>query len=390
MWATGRVVQDGSPACVRAPGWGAAALARNWPAPPRLPPAPPLPARQVVSGDEGGTIVLWNLGDGRRAGGFSLHAAPASAAGGAAAAGAGGATPAGVAGERLTAMAFDAAQRRLLTATDAGGLRAYNFNSGWGWLGCGSKAEHHTCVGWAGSSRRMRLQPDATFAPAAAAAMACALHPTPRRAVLREFTEGRRRRASRQHEGGREITAMAFVAAALQPAAEEGGEERGGQQEQQVEQAPLALGAACSTDGYSELSEHALLSMQAQRGSQAHAAVAKASNAGGSTSSEAGGDAPPNLVLATGWSRCLCAWEEGDERTCDACRRLPGHAADVLSLAPLGPHVAATGAACCLGLGGGVGVRQQPDCAVGLSCCPLHSCAEALSAAPSHPTLCRR
>jgi len=91
---------------------------------------------QVVSGDEGGTIVLWNLADGRRAGGFSLHAAPASAAGGATHGG--GATSPSAAGksggehggERLTAMAFDAAQRRLLTATDAGGLRAYNFNSG--------------------------------------------------------------------------------------------------------------------------------------------------------------------------------------------------------------------------------------------------------------------
>lgn len=92
----------------------------------------------MVSGDEGGTIVLWNLADGRRAGGFSLHAAPASAAGARSAAG-GAASPfaagghcsgSSSSGERLTAMAFDAAQRRLLTATDAGGLRAYNFNSG--------------------------------------------------------------------------------------------------------------------------------------------------------------------------------------------------------------------------------------------------------------------
>ncbi|PRW05751.1 WD repeat-containing on Y chromosome-like [Chlorella sorokiniana] len=273
----------------------------------------------VVSGDEGGTIVLWNLSDGRRAGGFSLHATPASAAGGGATT-AGATSPSaaskvnGGSSEQLTAMAFDAAQRRLLTATDAGRLRAYNFNSG---------------------------------------------------AVLREFREGGRRRGSRQHEGGREITAVAFVAAAgpqtaAQQAADEGGEEcsgepadeqqeSGGQQEcsgrqAPAQQPPVDLGAAGSTDGYSELSEHALLSMQAQRASQAHAAAAEASAAGSSGGSESGdGGAAPNLVLATGWCRALCVWEEGEERVCEASRLLPGHAADVLSLAPLGAHVAATG-----------------------------------------------
>lgn len=98
--------------------------------------------QQVVSGDEGGTIVLWNLADGRRAGGFSLHAAPASATGAGAVANGGSSSPSaaskagGHGSERLTAMAFDAAQRRLLTASDAGGLRAYNFNSGWAGAGC--------------------------------------------------------------------------------------------------------------------------------------------------------------------------------------------------------------------------------------------------------------
>lgn len=80
----------------------------------------------MVSGDEGGTVVLWNLADGRREGGFSLHARPGGAAappptGAASAASA-------VAAPKLTAMAFDGKQRRLLTATDGGAVKLWNFN----------------------------------------------------------------------------------------------------------------------------------------------------------------------------------------------------------------------------------------------------------------------
>lgn len=189
--------------------------------------------------------------------------------------------------------------------------------------------------------------------------------------MLREFREGARRRGSRQHEGGKEITAVAFVVAALPPAAaqqhahcdgEEAGsvpageqsaaeqQERGGQPADA--QQPMQVGAGGSSEGYSELSEHALLSMQAQRASQAQAAAAEASAA---DSSDSRADDAPNLVLATGWCRALCVWEEGEERVCESSRRLPGHAADVLSLAPLGPHVAATGERGCR-VGRGVGI----------------------------------
>jgi len=156
---------------------------------------------------------------------------------------------------------------------------------------------------------------------------------------------------------------VAFVAAAAPPVAahqyadaaiaeEEGeaeaaeaklaAEQQEGRGQQAAEQPLMNVEASSSSEGYSELSEHALLSMQVQRASQAHGAAAEAS-AVGSESSGGSSDAAPNLVLASGWCRSLCIWEECEERVCDACRRLPGHAADVLSLAPLVPHVAATG-----------------------------------------------
>lgn len=306
----------------------------------------PLPSAQVVSGDKGGTIVLWNLTDGRRAGGFSLHAAPASAAG-TRSAGGGAASPSAAggqysgssSGERLTAMAFDAAQRRLLTATDAGGLRAYNFNSG--------RAQS---VGLQHRPMLLLLLP-----PLRLPADPPSLQPC--RAVLREFQDGSRRRGSRQHEGGREVTAVAFVAAAASRAATQqapdeageacevqpAGEEPASRQQESSGPQPLEVGAAGSSEGYSELSEHALLSMQPQRASQAHGPPVEGCPSGCTGSDSSNSSDAPNLVLATGWCRALCVWEEGEERVCDSSRRLPGHAADVLSLAPLGPHVAATG-----------------------------------------------
>lgn len=392
--------------------------------------------QQVVSGDEGGTIVLWNLADGRRAGGFSLHAAPASAAGAAANGGSSSPSAASKAGghgsERLTAMAFDAAQRRLLTASDAGGLRAYNFNSGWAGAGCAGLGAEGIGVALLGlpleSSQPVpcavplanhsggALHPlsaplwigPSQCKPALFSALHTCVLPYPsrlRRAVLREFREGARRRGSRQHEGGKEITAVAFVAAALPPAVAQqhadcdGGEassvpageqpaaeqqERGGQPADA--QQPMQVGASGSSEGYSELSEHALLSMQAQRASQAQAAAAEASAA---DNSDSRADDAPNLVLATGWCRALCVWEEGEERVCESSRRLPGHAADVMSLAPLGPHVAATGErGCRVGRGVGIDLFSGHGVGGGAAWHLQHTCTR--SALLSLPPLPRR
>lgn len=102
----------------------------------------------MVSGDEGGTVVMWDLATGRREGGFTLRLAPSAPAPAAAGAGAaarprrpskptaGASAPPPPASHKLTAMAFDAAQRRLLTASDGGALALWNFNSGVGGLGC--------------------------------------------------------------------------------------------------------------------------------------------------------------------------------------------------------------------------------------------------------------
>lgn len=62
----------------------------------------------MVSVDEGGTVCFWNLEDGRRQSFF--HRAHGSA--------------------RVTAVAFDAAQRRLLTGSNQGSVRMWNFNNG--------------------------------------------------------------------------------------------------------------------------------------------------------------------------------------------------------------------------------------------------------------------
>lgn len=241
----------------------------------------------MVSGDEGGTICMWNLQSGRREGGFQLWATPSHGGGTAT-----GAAP--VAQPKLTAMAFDANQRRLLTASDAGAVRCYNFNSG---------------------------------------------------AVLREFVAAKGDR--------RELTAVAFVPPPPAPAAEEEeGEERGDgagcAAAVEDEQAENSGGG----DGYSELSEHALMlhqqeqSMAAQRASQQHAAAhpPSGSQTSRSRASSAGSvDGPPPLVLASGWGRSLCVWEESEEERVTRCHRLAGHQADVLCMVPLGRDVVATG-----------------------------------------------
>lgn len=63
----------------------------------------------VVSADEGGTVCVWNIQNGSRE---SRFRAVTSKRG------------------RLTALAFDKNERRLLTADNAGILSMWNFNNG--------------------------------------------------------------------------------------------------------------------------------------------------------------------------------------------------------------------------------------------------------------------
>lgn len=266
-----------------------------------LPSLPP----QVVSGDEGGTICMWNVQTGQREGGFSLHAMPAAAGGGG-----GPGSPAGdklgpVAQPKLTAMAFDSNQRRLLTALDAGAVRVYNFNSG---------------------------------------------------AILREFT-------SRE----KELTAVACVPR-VEPISEQGQQTEGPAGDSgdaariEVEAVPLPPVGCVDSSG------HALVQQQQQQQQegdqqpiQAQLTPRSLHNGGKPASSLAGspapdsaasattaGEASSNLVLATSWGRSLCVWEEGEEARSSRCRRLKGHGSDVLCMAPLGREIVATGetAAC--------------------------------------------
>lgn len=63
---------------------------------------------QVISGDESGTICMWNIHTGGREGNFKhCHGSG-----------------------RLTAMTLDAQERRLLTGSNNGELKMWNFNSG--------------------------------------------------------------------------------------------------------------------------------------------------------------------------------------------------------------------------------------------------------------------
>ncbi|KAL4440619.1 hypothetical protein ABPG75_003620 [Micractinium tetrahymenae] len=263
----------------------------------------------VVSGDEGGTICMWNVQSGQREGGFSLHSKPAAVAAGGHGSKAG-AMLAPAAPPKLTAMAFDSNQRRLLTALDKGAVRVYNFNSG---------------------------------------------------AVLREFVS---------REGRQELTAVAFVPRVEQPAEQdqqgEGGETGGGAADGAVgggeaeEREQAAPAWQLPSAGYSDLSEHALMLRQQQDLQAAqrqglltprgvHRSMAPGSSPAGSpasasaASAQTAGDGSANLVLATGWARSLCVWEEGEEARISHCQRLKGHGADVLCMALLGRDIAATG-----------------------------------------------
>lgn len=137
---------------------------------------------------------------------------------------------------------------------------------------------------------------------------------------------------------------MAFVAApapAEDPLPAEGDDAE--QHRAAADEASSAAGSSCC----SELSEGALMAAQ-HRASLAHsqASAGEASAAAGSCdgASDDGSSARPDLVLAAGWSRAVCVWEEGGERVASAPhRRLGGHATDILCLAPLGPDIAATG-----------------------------------------------
>ncbi|KAL4420053.1 hypothetical protein ABPG77_007492 [Micractinium sp. CCAP 211/92] len=254
----------------------------------------------VVSGDEGGTICMWNVQTGQREGGFSLHAKPAAPGGGG-----GPGLPAGAmlgpaALPKLTAMAFDSNQRRLLTALDEGAVRMYNFNSG---------------------------------------------------AVLREFT-------SRE----KELTAVAFVPRAEPPSeqgqqtgrAADGGGEAARQGE--VEAVPLPPAGCVDSSGHALVQQQQQQQEGDQQPIQAQLTPRSLHNGGKPASSLAGSPAPgsaaststtgkasSNLVLATGWGRSLCVWEEGEEARSSRCRRLKGHGSDVLCMAPLGRDVVATG-----------------------------------------------
>lgn len=63
----------------------------------------------VVSADEEGTVCVWNMDGGSRESKFIAFHGPDA---------------------KLTTVAFDGNQRRLLTAANSGSLKMWNFNSG--------------------------------------------------------------------------------------------------------------------------------------------------------------------------------------------------------------------------------------------------------------------
>ena len=256
----------------------------------------------VVSGDEGGTISMWDACTGRHEGGFSIcsSGAGSSRSGGS---GGGGAHTSAVSGApKLTAMTFDAHQRRLLTGTDRGEVRCWNPNSG---------------------------------------------------AVLREYCHG---------EAAQEVTALCFLPPAAVAAPSAAGsrqqspqvrcEEAAAEDEEQTPPFPPSQAAAsmqerpsggeAAAEEEEDEEEEAAAGSTARRGSADAVAQAEAEVGDGS---EAGGEeARPCLVLATGWCRAVCVWEDADGDRVQATRRLAGHGADVLSMACLASDVAATGA----------------------------------------------
>ena len=91
------------------------------------------PFRVVVSGDEGGTVCLWDASTGRREGGFSMLAGGSPSSGSSSGASSGASSPSAglpAAPPKLTALALDASQRRLLAGNEAGDVRCWNPASG--------------------------------------------------------------------------------------------------------------------------------------------------------------------------------------------------------------------------------------------------------------------
>lgn len=266
----------------------------------------------MVSGDEDGTICLWNLADGRRQGGFSLHSAPASAA---AAPTAARAAKAGIAAalpqrRRLTAMAFDASQRRLLTGNEGGEVQAWNFSSG------------------AMLRRFMHREGQQEMAAVAFAHQApAAAEPEPGGAV-----------ASSKSAASSDCCGSSAGDQPSDPAlgADQQGDEAAAERPRASQDASWV--ARLGQPGPAGLGGRQLPEQAQEEGRGACLHQAACADHRPASFSES-----PGLVLAAGWSRRLCVWREGEEGAVGGCRRLEGHAADVLCLAPLGSDVAATG-----------------------------------------------
>ena len=266
---------------------------------------PLLRLRQVVSGDEGGTLVMWDAQSGAREGGFAIHSRAQRASSTR--------CPGGLAptAPKLTAMAFDAAQRRLLTAAAGGVVQLFNPHSG---------------------------------------------------AELRRFEAPQRRRGRGQGLGqGPEITAVAIVPGQLQQKGLEAP-----QWEPTLEPSQRRHGST-GADGL-ELEPSSCISSREVGGRSCRAC---------------------SRVLATGWGRSLCVWEEGEEERCAPhCQRLQGHTAGVLCLEALGSDgdIVATGGrrilSCCSCAGP---PSTTPHYHTATPHCPLQAMAQARCASGTCP-----
>jgi hypothetical protein len=356
---------------------------------------------QVVSGDEGGTICLWNLQNGRREGGFSLHshtsAASSAAAGGRGKAVASAATRAQ---SKLTALAFDAHQRRLLTASDCGEVKLWNFNSGavlrqflhregrrevtmvaFVQQAAAGAPEPPAAASAAGEGTAApnvasdtNTAPTCEAAPAggvggAAEADSCcgAWEEAHGPADSATSCTGAGQQQQQQHVGGTTTSAAAANqttdeawlgglgasysavddpgpasaadACNSDPAPQLGCEQ---QQQQQTERQQPKPQQLQQQQQYQKQQQEHQLSLD-QFGAVPPALSHAARDSALGTDASAGESRGSSLVLATGWCRRLCVWEEGGEAQCSDYRRLEGHQADVLSLALLGADIAATG-----------------------------------------------
>ncbi|KAL4852837.1 WD repeat-containing protein 64 [Chlorella vulgaris] len=353
----------------------------------------------VVSGDEGGTICLWNLQNGRREGGFSVHSRTSAASSVAAAAGARGkavASAATRAQSKLTALAFDAPQRRLLTASDCGEVKLWNFNSGAvlrqflhregrrevtmvafvQQAVAGAAAPAATASAAGEGTAAPNVADDTNTAPTCEAAPAggmggaagsdsgCgAWEEAHRPADLSTSCTGAGQQ--QQRVGGTATAAEAAIqttdeawlgglgatysavddpapasapdACNSNPAQQLGCEK----QQQQQSKRQQAKSQQPQQHQQQQQQEHQLSHDQCGAVPPAPSQVARDNPL--ATDASAGESRGSSLVLATGWCRRLCVWEEGDEAQCSDYRRLEGHQADVLSLALLGADIAATG-----------------------------------------------